>query len=79
MSPYLCSFSMSAGRDTPRRRAVSLWLLARRLERLGDERALERLDARAQRVARARVARRPTSASTTCDGALGRASARARA
>jgi hypothetical protein len=24
MSPYLCSFSMSAGRETPRRRAVSL-------------------------------------------------------
>ncbi len=26
MSPYLCSFSMSAGRETPSRRAVSLWL-----------------------------------------------------
>src|SRR5262249_52967239 len=27
MRPYLWSFSISAGRDTPRRRAVSLWFL----------------------------------------------------
>ena len=33
MSPYLCSFSMSAGRETPSRRAVSLWL------RLADSKA----------------------------------------
>ena len=64
MSPYLCSFSMSAGRETPSLRAVSLWLRPAALERLGDERPLERLDAAAKRVSRARDRPRPSSAST---------------
>ena len=65
MSPYLCSFSMSAGRETPSRRAVSLWLRPADFERLGDEGSLERLDPPAKRVARARDRPTPSSASPT--------------
>ena len=49
---------MSAGREMPRRRAVSLWFLLARLELLGDDRPFEGLDARAQRMAGAGIAGR---------------------
>ena len=63
-------------RDAEAARGLAL-VLARRLELGGDDRALEALDARAQRMARARIARqRQRARSTACPR---RASATARA
>ena len=65
-------------RDAEASRGLAL-VVSGRLERLGDERPLERLDARAQRVARAGIARRSTPVPTEDVAAPRRATARGRA